>query len=123
MGKVLHFLIQEYYQRMLKAPLFLVLCLSMRNNYCRTNGCLTSGINTVFVDNILTFPNSAYVDSWGQNECSGTASTYTWQCTNIPKAPNAAGRWDISRSRCVQKVCTPGPFLANGHFDYPRLVC
>ena len=58
-----------------------------------------------------------------QNECSGTASTYTWQCTNIPKAPNAAGRWDISRSRCVQKVCTPGPFLANGHFDYPRLVC
>ena len=58
-----------------------------------------------------------------QNECSGTASTYTWQCTNIPKAPNAAGRWDISRSRCVQKVCKPGPFLANGHFDYPRLVC
>ena len=36
-----------------------------RNNHCRINGCLTSGINTVFVANILTFPNWAYVDSWG----------------------------------------------------------
>ena len=51
--------------------------------------------------------------------CDGTLDTETWSCERIPtKFP-----WSTANSKCSELFCEPGPFLANGHFDYPNSDC
>jgi len=107
-----------------------------RNVYCYGTGarqnenCLLTGTNTVFVADINGFP-STVGGTAASPICRGTGSVRTWRCGNVPKAPpfNAVA----SRTYCNEEgydrynptnpttpCCVPGPFLANGHYDYQR---